>query len=436
MPQITLTHLGEEPGVGLRSEPVQEIISQPPNWLVRWGTTVFFFVIALLLATSWVVQYPDLVKARFVLTSTNAPKSVNARVEGKIVKLLVQENGSVEQGQALAYLESTANHEQVLDLSNNLDLLANGISQTHAIAKTELSFAEQDGLGELQTAFQSFTQAYQQYTAFLSGGFYERKKKLLQKELSDLQLLAQNLEKQKELHARDFALAENEFRVQEKLLNEKVIAPLEFKREESKLLAKKMPLQQMETGILNNISAQTGKQKEILELEKLVAEQKSIFQQALNTMRSQTEDWKKKYLLTAPVSGKVYFSSFLQENQTVKPGQEVFFVGVDNSREYGEVRIPQHNFGKIKNGQKVWVKFNSYPAQEFGMVEGRIEYVSQIPGKDSTFLAKVVLPHGLQTNYRRKLTYKDGMTATADIVTLDVRLIEKIFYDIRRAFQR
>ena len=49
--------------VGLRSSEVNEVLSQPPSWLVRWGITVFFFVLLILLGVSGFVEYPDLVKA-------------------------------------------------------------------------------------------------------------------------------------------------------------------------------------------------------------------------------------------------------------------------------------------------------------------------------------------------------------------------------------
>lgn len=43
----------------LRSEEVQEIIATPPAWLVRWGITIVFILICLVLFLSFLIKYPD-----------------------------------------------------------------------------------------------------------------------------------------------------------------------------------------------------------------------------------------------------------------------------------------------------------------------------------------------------------------------------------------
>jgi HlyD family secretion protein len=418
-----------ESNIRLRSEEAQEILSKQPPTVIRWGSTIFLLILSLLLAISWVVRYPDIVSVPFRLTSANVPKAIHAKINGKLVKLLVKDNQIVQANTALAFLESTARHEEVLALEGKLQ----GI-KSQTFGKFDSSNVAL--LGELQPAYQTYQTAYRQYLSFLSGGFYAQKEKLLQKELADLQLLASNYENQKNLHIKDLALAQSEFGIQQKLFHEKVISSLEFKREESKFLAKRMPLQQIDNVLINNISAQTSKQKEILELQKMISEQESIFVQAKNTLMSAIQDWKMKYLLTSTTAGKVYFSSFLQENQNLSAGQEVFFVATKTEQEFGEVNISQYNFGKVKRGQKVFIKFNAYPFSEFGMVEGKIDFISEIPLKDSVFLGKILLPKGLITNYGKKLTYKVGMTAQAEIITEDSRLIERFFYNIRKAITR
>ncbi len=418
-----------ESNITLRSEEAQEILSRQPPTVIRWGSAIFLFILFLLLVISWVVRYPDIVSVPFRLTSANAPKAIHAKIGGKLVKLLVKDSQKVPANTALAFLESTAKHEEVLVLEKALQ----GIKyQTFQ----KFDAVNVDSLGELQPAYQTYQTAYRQYLSFLSGGFYAQKEKLLQKELADLQLLAINYENQKKLHTSDLVLAQSEFDIQQKLFHEKVISSLEFKREESKFLAKRMPLQQIDNALINNTSAQTSKQKEILELEKMISEQEGIFVQAKNTLISTIQDWKMKYILTATTAGTVYFSSFLQENQHINAGQEIFFVATNTAQEFGEVNISQYNFGKVKQGQKVFIKFNAYPFSEFGMVEGNIDFISEIPVKDSIFLGRVLLSKGLATNYGKKLIYKAGMTAQADIITEDSRLIERFSYNLRKAITR
>lgn len=86
----------------------------------------------------------------------------------------------------------------------------------------------------------------------------------------------------------------------------------------------------------------------------------------------------------------------------------------------------------MRVGQDVLVKFAGFPYQEFGAVRGRITAIADIPFKDSVFLARVALPRGLKTTYGNSLAYKTGMTASADIITTNNRLLEKLFYQLRK----
>lgn len=103
-----------------------------------------------------------------------------------------------------------------------------------------------------------------------------------------------------------------------------------------------------------------------------------------------------------------------------------FFCRCGNSEYYAQINIPQNNFGKIESGQKVKLKFASYPYQEFGALEGKLGLINRIP-TDSGFVAKVNLPKGLLTNYNKEIAYHTGLSATAEIVTANTSLAERIF---------
>ena len=94
----------------------------------------------------------------------------------------------------------------------------------------------------------------------------------------------------------------------------------------------------------------------------------------------------------------------------------------------------RNNAGKIKAGQEVLLKFASYPAQEFGSVRGRIEYIKNVP-TDSGYLAKVSLPDGLSTNYKKPILFQEGLMAQAEIITEKKKLSDRLFSGITNLFQ-
>lgn len=230
-------------------------------------------------------------------------------------------------------------------------------------------------------------------------------------------------------------LAQKTFEMNEILKKEKVISELEYRNEKSKLLMKQMSIPQINEAIIANETQQNEKRKEIMELENTIAQQASVFQQALNTFKSAIDEWKKKYLLTAPVSGKINFVGFLQENQQLKANQTVCFINPGNSEYFAETFIPQENFGKIKRGEDVLLKFSSYPSHEFGSVTGKLDFISAIPS-DSGYIAKIILPDGLMTNYNKEVQYREGLTAVAEIITRDMRLLERLYYNFRKQAER
>ncbi len=89
----------------LRSDEVQEFISRKPNFFIRWGTVLFFFIIVIMAIVCWFIQYPDIVICKARLSSLNAPKEVVTRTDGKLQQLLVNNGDSIKQGDALAYMD-------------------------------------------------------------------------------------------------------------------------------------------------------------------------------------------------------------------------------------------------------------------------------------------------------------------------------------------
>jgi multidrug efflux pump subunit AcrA (membrane-fusion protein) len=434
MPEIIRTNNISNEALGsikLLSTEVQEIISQKPSWIVRNGIVLFLAIIATMFATTFFISYPDVVNANATFTSLNAPKEVKARTEGKLVKLSVAEDKMVNENDIIGFLESRAAHNEVIALSTVIDNAQKNIDAN------DLSglYSSYKNLGEVQQSYQVFVQAFNTYKQYLSSGFFRQKKNMLQQDVSYLQRLHANLEEQKRMQQEDLSLAGKTFDANKILSNEKVIADFEYRNENSKYISKAMAIPQINSSLITNESTKHEKEKEIAQLENDIAQQNGIFVQALNTLKAQLDDWKSKFLLIAPVAGKVSFAEFLQENSQIKIGQTVCFVNPENTEYYARVFIPQTNFGKIKTGEQVLLKLNAYPYREFGIIKAKLNFVSSIP-TDSGFVAKVVLLNGLVTNYKKQLHYTEGLSAQAEIITEDLQLSDRLFNELRAVFNK
>ncbi|AXE19013.1 hypothetical protein DR864_15275 [Runella rosea] len=416
----------------LRSEEIQEVLSNKPPWAVRWGNTVFLVILLSILGLSWLIKYPEIIVVPFRLTSDDVPKPVVAKANGRLVKLWVKENQYVEKGKVLAYIESTASHSEVLALQNSLDSLAVLIETGHFEDISSFRAGSFQHLGELQSDYQTFMQQFSETAALFTQGYLAKKKDFLRYEISDLEQNHEQLLEQYDIQNQDFRLAEKEFGMHKKLYEQKVIAWVEYNREERNFLAKKMPLKQLEMSITNNQTAQTQKQRELAELEKQANAQKIQFSQSINSLRANVASWKARYIPTAPRSGQVYFTALWQEEQNVKNEEVLFYVGTSQKGYFGELNIPQANAGKIQVGQWVLIKFQSFPFEQFGMVKGQIKSVASILSTDTTFRAIVTLPKGLTTTSHKTLPFKNNLNASAEIITQDVSVAERMFYQLKK----
>ena len=418
-----------------RSELLQDIVSNKPGFLIRWGNLFFLIILFLIIIACWFIKYPDVVPASAKLTSINAPKPVVCLIGGKLINLNVIESQRVKKGDILGYLESTADHKEVLTLASVLDTIQLLLNQNKADEIIKYFPGTATQLGELQASYQTFSQGFLSFTNYLNEGFYIKKRTMLLKDRENLQKLNRNLVEQQKLQEQDLALVQKTFEANQSLKKENVISEFDYRLEQSKLINKKLTLPQIQSALISNESQQIEKEKEIIELENTISQQKLIFQQSLNTFHSQVEDWKKRYIMIAPMAGKIAFNSFVQENQQLQASQTICYVNPENSQYFAEIVIPQSNFGKVIVGQQVLLKFESYPFQEFGSVIGKIDFISRLPGEKG-YLAKVILTKGLTTTYNKQIQYRDGLSAVAEIVTQDMRLLERFYYNLVKQIRK
>ena len=412
-----------------RSEEVQEIISRRPGFAEKWALLLFLGILLLLISTTWFIQYPDVIEAAGRLTADNAPKEIVPWQSGRLIKLFVKNGSHIKKGDMIGWVESTANTRQVISLSGKLDSSILLMKQGKSENISQLFQKYYYNLGELQVPYQLFTTAFQQYNDYLVNGFYPHQREMLLKEIATMEQMNAALEKQKILAMEDKDSAKMSLEINKYLLHQKVIAAEDYRLENSKYISKEMSIPQYNSSILGNQNQQTEMQKEVEQLDHDISQQKIIFEEAMQTLKSNVDDWIHKYILQAPLDGIIFFTVPLQQNKYIQQGKLLGYINPPYSKFYAEVTLPQNNFGKVDTGMNVQLRFDAYPYQEAGFVKGKLSYVSKI-ATDSGFYAKVRLDNGLITNLKNKIPYKNGLRAEAIIITKNMRLLQRIYYSI------
>ena len=136
--------------------------------------------------------------------------------------------------------------------------------------------------------------------------------------------------------------------------------------------------------------------------------------------------------MQSDIEGRVSFLNFWTEGQTVNAGDLVFIVIPSEDSSYiAKIKAPSQNSGKIKVGQTALIKLENFPDNEFGTITGKVKNISLLPNKDGLYLIDVALPEKLITSYNKEIPFKQEMRGVVEIITEDLRLIERFFYQFR-----
>jgi multidrug resistance efflux pump len=426
--------MSENEAIELRSEEVQEILTQVPNWMIRWGTVTIFGIVLMLLFTSWFIKYPDVVSTKIVITTTIPPEKLVARTSGKIETILVQDKATVQENAALAIIQNTANYKDVFLLKNSIESYSNDKS-------FDFKKLENAQLGDIESAYALFHAAYianelnKDLQPFQVEGDAQNSENTQIRERLDL------LMQQKNINESELQLQKNDVNRYETLFNKGVISTQDFENKKlGYLQAQKSyknllsTISQLRSSLIdNNRNSKETKingTKEEVNLE-------SSKMQSFYQLKKVIKDWELAYVIQSSVAGKVSFLQIWTENQTITAGDNVFSVIPTIEKGYiGKLKAPALNSGKIKIGQQVNIRLTNFPDREFGMLKGEIRNISLVPDKDGNLLLDVGLPKGLETSYHKIIPFQQEMKGTAEIITEDLRLIERLLYQFRDVFRR
>ncbi len=422
--------------IELRTNEVQEILNRPPKWIVRWGITIVFVVVAIIIISSWFFKYPDIISARVILTTENPPAPVIAKVSGRIQSLLVVDNEMVIQGQVVGIMENPGAYESVNSLSDQIEKFELNFAEgkTYTLGKTILN------LGEIQSYYASFFKYIDEYNNFIQLDYHNRKISQYKNELVKYDLYLTNLKSQSNILKQEYLLTKKQFLRDSTLYLQELMSEADFDISESNLLTKSYNYEQNNISITNvEIQVESLKQS-ILELE---LQRKSQANTLVNQIRESyknldlaIQNWNYKYVLKTSTNGIVTFNKFWNENQNVKVNETVLtIIPQDEGDIIGKVQLNFQGAGKVKVGQKVNIQFANYPYMEFGMVKGIVNSISLAPN-DEFYTAEIGLPDGLITFYGETLEFKQEMQGSAEIITEDKRLLERIIRPLRYVLNR
>ena len=418
--------------IQIRSEDVQEILNAVPNWMIRWGNLLVLILIVILLGISWFVKYPDIITAEAMITTQIPPQKVYAKTTGTLIAILVSDNDLVKKNQPLAIIENTANYKDVYILKSVIDTIKiNNQSFNFPINDLPILF-----LGDIESQYALFENSYIQYKLNAKFQPFSNEAHANQYSISELNRRLNSLLSQRDLNKTELEFKQKDLERSKTLYEKGIISTQDYENKQLEIAQAQRNYKNFESSIsqiresISN-AHRTSKGSEINRIKEEMVLLKNVIQ-SFNQLKKSIKDWENRYVLKSNINGKVSFLNYWNVNQTVNQGDLVFtIIPNENSAFIAKLKSPAQNSGKIKTGQQVNIKLENYPDTEFGTLQGAIKSISLVPNNEGQYLIDVSLPKTLITSYNKTIDFKQEMRGAAEIVTDDLRLIERFFYQFK-----
>ena len=134
-------------------------------------------------------------------------------------------------------------------------------------------------------------------------------------------------------------------------------------------------------------------------------------------------------VVLAPLSGVVTNIAYSQAGDKVQANTPLLSIAPQGSRKVLEIDILESDRGLLDEGSLVKMKFGAFPYQQYGFIEGTLEYISPTtrqtdPSRPPTYRGKVSLVRDFVEVDGKPRPLRYGMSAMAEIVVRQRRVID------------
>ncbi len=435
---------------------ITDIVYRTPNWLLRSGTSLITGLIALLLLLAGWIKFPDIVRGKGEIVGLCPASPVIPETSGHI-SVSIAEGELVQTGDIVATIQNPADSLAVLALKKELSTIleANLLEPTprkaaahenlswqlllDAGAATLLDHGGHGRLGEIQTIYSEFFYLFHRLRQLTTDDYPPNALAALEADRQRKISLFASYDQQQASLLAEIDLAKAAIARNESLVDKGAASQARLDDLRQDLLVRQRQLQSLAAAAKAGEIEVEAISSKILDFQHDHREQilniHARLREALKQTLSAIAVWEKRYLLRAPVSGRVSFYDFWSDAQYVEAGHEAFVVVPEANEIIGRVSVQGHGVGKLKAGQRALLQLADYPSTEYGVIEGRVSAISSI-ARNGGYIVTIKLGYPLITNLRRQVMFRSHMVAEGKLITEDLSLLERTLYSLRQAFMQ
>jgi hemolysin D len=442
-----------------------------------WTRSLLYVVIAftgLLLPWATLAKVDETGSARGRIEPKDATLKLDAQAGGSVKTVMVKEGDIVRAGQVLVELESDLLETELQQTQSKLQGLLNRQSQLELLQNQLLmssSLLEQQNKSQELEKMAQVNQAQQNLDAKLSSNNLQKLEK---------QALVQQAQQQIYTTRNDRRSAQARLNIDSKqverfskLVHDGAVSATqvdELKKEEQESkrlynkaesdikqaqlqLAEELNRYQVTINTLESdikqaklrLQEEQSNYKSVIQAGKLAVmknqEQQKDLQTQITATQSEIAQTKgqitsikvqmQQRVVRSPINGVVFELPTTKPGAVVQPGQRIAQIAPQNTDFVLKANMPNQDSGFLQVGMPVKVKFDAYPFQEYGIVQGKVTWispdskVSQSPqGNIETYQLEIALNHQYVQNGNKRIPLGAGQTANAEVIIRQRRIID------------
>lgn len=420
---------------------INEIIGRPPGWILRSGMTVLFIVVAIGIAMTFIIRYPDKIQATGVITTADPSKPIVTRSSGVVDTVFVENQQLVSEDQSIFYIQNTADRKDVQKVMQQIENFDNKMTLYNA----NFTFNNADfSLGPLQSSFASLVQQVKEYRHFLSRDDYALKLNAIDREIEEIHFLDKVLEQEKGLTEDEVSLSKKDMERNQELFDNGIISEREMEQSQAGHIGIRKSYLLKDNNMAQNRIRIAGLNQQKIDIQAARNEQLLLYQSRISeiilNLRNLYNNWHQQYFVEAPANGIVQLSSDIVAGQTVPVGKSIGHVIPESSNrigdkefnpKYAKIYVPSAGIGKIEKGNRAIIRIEAYPYKEFGTIDSRVEEIYPIAEvkENGARIYEIHLPLDsvLITDYGNSIHYSPEMPVQVAIIAKERSLFERIF---------
>jgi HlyD family secretion protein len=453
----------------------QELIDTLPRVWTR-GLLYFLIVFAgIVLPWAMLSKVDETGSARGKLEPKGATQRLDAPVPGTVTKVSVKEGQTVKAGQVLLELESDVARNELQQVETKLEGQLNRMGQLQLI-ENQLAIAtraqeQQNKAQELEKQAQ-IEQARQNLSANKTAYTLQEEK------LAQIEQARRNLAASKTAYSlaqKRFAKDLGEVERYRKFARIGVVAQVRVVEAERVADESKRLREQAQADVKqaeSRLKEQEGSyqkmihqgQSEIEQAQSRVKEQQSGYQSLIQSgklaviksqeqlkdlqaqmatlqaeiAQSKSEIKSLKFQLQqrairSPVEGTIFQLPIGRPGAVVEPGQTIAQVAPQGAPLVLKAHMTSRESGFLRVGMPVKIKFDAYPFQDYGIIAGRLNWISPdskiiqtAQGSLETFELEIALEKTYVQAQNKRIILTPGQAATAEVVVRQRRIIDFI----------